>query len=112
MADDERNVAKFRAAIFDIVTIADYLACNTSLTVSDRFVAAIEKTCMRLARMPGIGSRWEDEDPELTEVRVFPVSKFKNYLIYYRPTADGIEVLRVIHGARDTRRLLETDDDE
>jgi toxin ParE1/3/4 len=29
-----------------------------------------------------------------------------NYLFYYRPTATGIEVIRVVHAARDQRRLL------
>ena len=112
MAGKEAKVAKLRTAVVDIIMIADYLAEAASLAVADRFIAETEKSCSRLARMPGIGSRWEDKDPELTEVRVFPVSKFKNYLIYYRPIAGGIEVLRVIHGARDTRRLFGSDDDD
>jgi toxin ParE1/3/4 len=38
-------------------------------------------------------------------VRSFPVG---NYLIFYRPLAerDGIALLRVIHGARELRRVL------
>ncbi len=29
-----------------------------------------------------------------------------NYVIYYRPAKDGIEVARVLHGARDVDRLF------
>jgi toxin ParE1/3/4 len=31
---------------------------------------------------------------------------FGNYVIYYRPLPDGIEVYRVFHGARDHERLV------
>jgi len=30
-----------------------------------------------------------------------------NYLIVYQPSADGIEVARVVHGSRDVKSLLE-----
>jgi toxin ParE1/3/4 len=29
-----------------------------------------------------------------------------NYLIFYRPLADGIEIVRVLHGARDIDSLF------
>ncbi len=32
---------------------------------------------------------------------------FERYLIFYRPLADGAEILRVIHGARDIERLFQ-----
>ena len=37
--------------------------------------------------------------PELAaSVHSFPVAR---YVVFYRPAADGIEVVRVLHGARD-----------
>jgi toxin ParE1/3/4 len=30
-----------------------------------------------------------------------------NYAVFYRPIADGIEIIRIIHGARDIPRLFE-----
>jgi toxin ParE1/3/4 len=37
--------------------------------------------------------------PELLEgLRCYSVG---NYVVYFRPRADGVEVLRVLHGARD-----------
>ena len=34
-------------------------------------------------------------------VRQFPVG---NYLVFYRPISDGVEILRVLHGRRDIKR--------
>ena len=62
--------------------------------------------------MPGIGNRWEDDDPELADIRVCPVSRYGKYLVFYRPIEGGIEVLRILHGARDITRILRGDEDE
>jgi toxin ParE1/3/4 len=53
-----------------------------------------------LADFPGMGAMREDLGPS---IRTFPVG---NYLIIYRPMKSGIELLRVVHGARDLRRLF------
>ncbi|TAE60722.1 MAG: type II toxin-antitoxin system RelE/ParE family toxin [Nostocales cyanobacterium] len=37
-------------------------------------------------------------------LRSFPVGK---YLLFYRSVVDGIELVRVIHGARDIQNLFE-----
>jgi toxin ParE1/3/4 len=66
----------------------------------------VDATLENLAAIPGIGARYEPKDPLFEGVRVFPVSRFKKYLIFYRPIKDGIEVLRVLHGARDLEGLL------
>ena len=59
-----------------------------------------------LAWMPEIGSIWESPHPFLSGVRVWPIRRFKNYLIFYRPIVGGIFVLRVLHGARQVDELL------
>jgi toxin ParE1/3/4 len=38
------------------------------------------------------------------ELRSIPVGK---YLIFYRPIAEGVEIVRVLHGARDIESLFE-----
>jgi toxin ParE1/3/4 len=43
--------------------------------------------------------------PELdTELRSLP---FGRYVIFYAPTADGIDVIRVLHSGRDIERLFD-----
>jgi toxin ParE1/3/4 len=57
--------------------------------------------------MPGIGRAWESDEPRLADVRVYPVPRFRNFLIFYRPIENGIEVLTVVHGARDLGAALD-----
>jgi toxin ParE1/3/4 len=39
------------------------------------------------------------------------VRRFRNYLIFYRPTDGGIEVIRVLHAARDISSILAEEGD-
>ena len=54
----------------------------------------------------GIGARREFDDPKLADLRSLPVTGFTNYLIFYRTTTTEVQVLRVIHGARDLPTAL------
>ena len=56
--------------------------------------------------MPGMGTRYQADEPRYADVLSFPVSRFRMYLVFYRPVAGGIEVLRVLHGARDIHGIL------
>jgi hypothetical protein len=53
-----------------------------------------------LADHPGLGPARPDIAPDL---RYFPV---RRYLILYRQITDGIELVRVVHGARDVPTLM------
>lgn len=77
-----------------------------NLPAAERFTAAAEADCATLAAMPGMGRLREFGRPDLADVRSWPVGGFNDYLIFYRPTATGIDVLRVIHGARDVDALF------
>ena len=56
-----------------------------------------------------MGERCESPNPRLTGLRVWRIQGFPNHLIFYRPVDDGIEVIRVLHGARDIDRVLESE---
>ena len=60
--------------------------------------------------MPQIGARRELRNPRLEGLRMWPIRGFENYLVFYRPIEEGIEVTRVLHGARDIRVILADDD--
>lgn len=68
---------------------------------ADRWLDAVDSRCKLLAQMPGLGRLRPDLAPEL---RSFVVG---NHVIFYRETHDGIEVIRVLHGARDLPSLFE-----
>src|SRR5262245_24511888 len=75
-----------------------------------RFLAAARKLYEMLAGLPEMGARWEPEDPRFEGLRHFPVPRFPNYIVFYRPVADGVEILHVLHGARDLGPLLEREE--
>jgi toxin ParE1/3/4 len=70
--------------------------------------------------MPALGTSYDPDHPALTELRFLPIARFKKYLVFYRPIPGGIEVVRVLHGARDIHGILaaefgieeETSDDD
>lgn len=110
MARRRAKVVKRPASVRDIAEIADYLAATTSLAAADRFLASVEATAARLAGMPGLGARWDSPKPRLADVRSSAVARFRNHLIFYRPVEGGIEILRVLHGARNIASLLEDEE--
>jgi toxin ParE1/3/4 len=90
----------------DLVNIFRYHAREAGLRVAQRFFAQTEATFARLAGMPGIGTPYEHNHPALSGLRFFPISRFRKYLVFYRSVADGIEVVRVLHGLRDIHFIL------
>lgn len=72
-----------------------------------RFLEATERTFLDLAGMPHQGHLWNSELGRLEQVRVWPVKGFENWLVFYRSVTGGIEVLHVLHGARDLSQLLD-----
>jgi toxin ParE1/3/4 len=91
----------------DLTKLADFIGRNSS-SAALRFVDAAHAACQRLAEMPELGGLWESPNPRLAGVRVWPIRGFENYLLFYRPTDETIEVVRVLHGAQDVERQLGT----
>lgn len=88
------RVIRDRAAERDLDGIWDHIA-QESVSAANRLIDTIAQTCDTLASQPEMGRLRPELAPHL---RSFPVG---NYVIFYRPIADGIEVARVLHGARD-----------
>ena len=83
----------------DLFVISDYIAEHNKLA-SDRWVARISEIFNRLAEMPGVGVARPDLSPDL---RLFPFGK---YVVLYRQVGPDVEIVRVLHGARDWQTLL------
>jgi toxin ParE1/3/4 len=84
----------------ELEAIWDYIAID-DIEAADRFVESAYGTFQELARMPGLGRARNFSRAGLRELRSFRVKGFENYLIFYRPISDGVEVFHVLHGARD-----------
>jgi toxin ParE1/3/4 len=94
------------AADADIDECFAYIAAD-NLSAAERFTNATQDALDKLAAMPGMGRIREFSNPRLQGLRSWPIRGFGNYLIFYRPIADGIEVLRILHGARDIDALFD-----
>ncbi len=84
------------AAAFDLLEIWRYIRKQGSESIADRVESAILEKFAALARDPGIGHLRS----ELTaaEVRFFPIY---SYLIVHRPSTKPLQIVAVLHGARD-----------
>jgi toxin ParE1/3/4 len=111
-----RHIIRRRASLIDLDQAADYLQQQRGASVAIRFLRAAEAAFEQLANTPGIGLRYEPENPLFDGVRFSPISRFKKYLVFYKAFDDGVEILRILHGARDIQGLLadgfESPDDE
>jgi toxin ParE1/3/4 len=83
----------------DLWEIAEYIARDNP-AAAGRLLDEVDKTISLLADFPGMGPSRDELMPHL---RSFPVH---SYVLFYRPNDDGIELVRVIHGARDLDQLF------
>ena len=86
-------------ALQDLDDIWDYIAQDNP-QVADHFIDKVEKQCRLLAEFPNIGTSC---DALLPGLRFLVVDK---YVLFYIALDDGIEVVRVLHGARDLESLF------
>ncbi len=99
-----RKVIRPRADL-DIEEQFKYLS-RQSRETAVRFLRAVYATIDDLTAAPQLGGIWQSPEPRLAGVRVWQVRGFRNHLIFYRPTNELVEFLRVLHGARDLRNAL------
>ena len=87
-------------AATDLIDIWSYIA-DDSESNADSFINDLSEALHFLAERPGIGRQREELG---TAIRSFP---FRRYVIFFRETMDAVEIVRVLHGARDAENLLE-----
>jgi len=78
----------------DLDEIFLYWAKRTSLDTADQLIDRIVDRFWLLGEFPDAGKRADDLARGL---RCFPAGK---YLIYYRKTRRGVEIIHIFHGAR------------
>ncbi len=89
----------------DVVAITSRIA-RDNLSAALRVNVQIENAFELLAEMPRAGPVCGFSEAELSDLRFWPIKRFRHYLVIYRPTDNGVEIVRVIHAARDFRRVL------
>jgi toxin ParE1/3/4 len=97
------------AADSDLDAQAEYLAREASLETALRFYDAASSTFGNLTLMPAVGELRESSNPRLAGLRIWHIEGFPNHLIFYRIIDGDIEIVRVLHGARDIDSVLESE---
>jgi len=92
-------VVKRPRAELDLLDLWDYIA-DDSIERADAFLDRIEGKLQTLAQNPGLGRRREELSAGLQSFSI------DSYVVFYRAIENGIEVIRVLHGARDIEELF------
>lgn len=95
-----RRIVRTPRSRRDALDIWLHIAAN-DISAADRLLDKLDETLRSLAESPEMGRARPELLPML---RSFPVG---SYLLFYRPRRDGIELLRIVHGARRLRSLFE-----
>ena len=86
-------------AVKDLNTICEYIAQNSPSAASKLF-DAIRHKCKLVAGFPNMGKSYEQLSPNLRGFNI------EEYIIFYYPREDGIDIARVISGYRDLESLF------
>lgn len=96
-------ILKRPLAFSDLAEIWSFIA-DDSVANADRFLGVMESKFNLLATQPRMGHMRDELMPNL---RSFPIGR---YVAFYFHVADGIDLVRVLHSARDIHAAdLETD---
>ena len=92
------------------VAEAAVLIADGPPTVAGEFLDAVDQTIQSRLEMPRLGKRREFARIQLHGLRSTAVRQFKTWLVFYKELDGGsIEIVRVLHGARDLELLFEAD---
>ena len=86
-------------AVQDLDDICEYIAQRDARAASQLF-DAIRQKCKLIAEFPNMGKAYAKLAPGL---RKFSVD---DYMIFYYPRQDGIDIVRVVSGCRDLESLF------
>ncbi len=91
-------------AVDDLDDIWTYIAAD-SVDAANRVESAVLEACESLTRHPLLGSKRREITP--LPVRFWVVSRYPNFIAVYRPDTKPLQIIAVLHGKRDIKRLME-----
>ncbi len=95
------------AAEADIANAADYYAEKESVELGLKFIDSVNQTIESLRTHPHLGVHLEWLRGPLLGCRRLPVAApFSAYQIFHRPHRNTLDVIRVLHAARDVPSIL------
>jgi toxin ParE1/3/4 len=100
-----KRVIPSNRANLEIVEAADHYALEGGERLAERFIDALRAAFDTVAKHPGIGSPRYAHELGMEGLRCWKLTTFP-YLVLYVEREDRIEVMRVLHGARDIPATL------
>ena len=97
------GISKSSLSESDVSEIAYRISQDNPLAAF-KFLGRLDKALIMLSKNPFPGQDRSDLEPGL---RLFPLGK---YLVLYHPCPDGIDLVRVLHAARDVSRFYQKSD--
>lgn len=94
------RITRRPGAIEDMLEIWDQIA-EDSLAAADRWIDNLDERLRLWATQPLMGRPRDELAPGLKSMA------FGRYVVFYEPMPDGIDVVRVLHGARDIGTLFD-----
>jgi toxin ParE1/3/4 len=88
------------SAIRDLNAITDWIA-EHDLGAALNFYDDVDRILTLISRYPLLGQAVDHLQPGLRR------HTLGDYLLFYRPRGDAIELIRVLHGTRDIDRLFD-----
>jgi plasmid stabilization system protein ParE len=75
--------------------------------VAVRFRQSVRRTIEELRQHPLVGPRYHSNNSQLENLRSWPVAGFEAIRIYYTAGDETLRVIRILHGKRDVKNILE-----
>ena len=104
-----RRTVWTRLAEEDLTEAYVYIGLD-SPTSAEQYLAAVENAVGVLLANPGVGRPREFGSRLDADIRSWPICEFPAYLIFYRATDRDLEIIRILHGARNLPPLLEDEE--
>ena len=96
----------------DILRQFRYYLLEDSFDVADKFLDCVDESIETICKMPEIGAPKQFKNPLLSGLRSWAVRGFEEVLIFYVVHPDALRVVRVLHGKRDIKKILEREKDD
>jgi toxin ParE1/3/4 len=93
------RVIRSPRAVIDIADIIEYIAAH-NVSAARRILNRFDELFDQLSHNPEMGERRDDL---AVRARTFSVG---NYVVVFRTITNGVEIIRVVHGARDIDSLF------
>jgi toxin ParE1/3/4 len=103
----KRRIIRRPRATDDLTEQTAYYLSEAGREVASRFVRAVEETLEVVLDLPLSAPSRGYLNPSLEGLRMVQVRGFKRHVLFYRPTPEGLEFVRLLHDARDLKAILE-----